>query len=70
MISRLNPLLDWFIPGDIGASETDVPMVRDFVVLHMPDPLMLRQSGSLAPAAKLTIHIPTIEPCPARRMVA
>ncbi|WP_340587497.1 HAMP domain-containing sensor histidine kinase [Erythrobacter alti] len=40
MISRLTPVLDWFIPENIRASETDVPMVRHFVMLHLLGPLM------------------------------
>ena len=40
MLKTLNRLLDWFIPGAILRSETDLPMVRNFVLLHLLGPLM------------------------------
>ena len=40
MLKKLNRLLDWFIPDAILRSETDLPMVRNFVLLHLLGPLM------------------------------
>ena len=40
MLKKLNRLLDWFIPNAIRQSETDLPMVRNFVLLHLLGPLM------------------------------
>lgn len=40
MIETINRLIDWFIPPEIKASQTDLPMVRNFVLLHLLGPLM------------------------------
>lgn len=40
MLKELNRLLDWFIPEAVRRSETDLPMVRNFVLLHLLGPLM------------------------------
>ena len=40
MYRRLNTLVDWFIPDSIRASEADLPMMRNFVLLHLLGPLM------------------------------
>lgn len=40
MLKELNRLLDWFIPDAIRRSDTDLPMVRNFVLLHLLGPLM------------------------------
>lgn len=40
MFTRINPILDCFIPQAIKDSETDLPMVRNFVLLHLLGPLM------------------------------
>ena len=40
MLRELNRLLDWFIPEPIRRSDTDLPMVRNFVLLHLLGPLM------------------------------
>ena len=40
MYRHLNILLDWFIPDAMKRSATDLPMVRNFVLLHLLGPLM------------------------------
>lgn len=40
MFDRLNAMIDWFVPVDMRESETDLPMVRNFVLLHLLGPLM------------------------------
>jgi signal transduction histidine kinase len=40
MLKELNRLLDWFIPEAVQDSDTDLPMVRNFVLLHLLGPLM------------------------------
>jgi signal transduction histidine kinase len=40
MLKELNRLLDWFIPEPMRRSDTDLPMVRNFVLLHLLGPLM------------------------------
>ena len=40
MLRELNRLLDWFIPEATRRSDTDLPMVRNFVLLHLLGPLM------------------------------
>lgn len=40
MLKELNRLLDWFIPEATRRSDTDLPMVRNFVLLHLLGPLM------------------------------
>ncbi|MFA7585920.1 MAG: ATP-binding protein [Novosphingobium sp.] len=40
MYGRINDLVEWFIPDAIRANEADLPMVRNFVLLHLLGPLM------------------------------
>ena len=40
MVRKISALLDWFIPASIKASDSDLPMVRNFVLLHLVGPLM------------------------------
>ncbi|MHA6316244.1 sensor histidine kinase [Altererythrobacter sp. CAU 1778] len=40
MAAYVVKILDWFIPQSIRASDSDVAMVRNFVLLHLVGPLM------------------------------
>lgn len=37
---RLNAIIDWFIPDSVRGNQSELVLARNFVLLHLPGPLM------------------------------
>lgn len=40
MHGRLNAIIDWFIPDSVRGNQSELVLARNFVLLHLPGPLM------------------------------